>query len=288
MKCVFFIFAIGILGQCAADISEEGIDVKDVVNADAETIKASLSHGLADYSHEQQNYQVEWFGCHNSGTRKSVLVLNADEAFDEGSVCSGNAIVQAFLNQEYNVIAVNRPGYGKTTPKLDDIGGVMTQKALNAAVEQASKQQGLELPDGVWGFGFGTIGASFFAKKSKGVHWLMLGNGIYDLEEFVDVTQDAKRKNQVLKVQKQLNEESFFEQRSVSWDTSGLPQKVLIYHGEKNQVSSKDHADSFRDTLASAQVNVIFDAIPEVGYVLADAKHRFIIETQLKKLRDLK
>lgn len=195
-------------------------------------------------------YSLEWFSCTRSARAPYIVMLNVRDKPFAQDTCRTD-LVQAFLQNEFNVIAVNRPGAGKSEGK-EVIGDDLTLKSLQSLV--ASQVESGKVLDGLWGFEDASPVAFRLARKSA-FKFLIVGNGIYDWEATLSESKDAAFVSQLKDLQKG-QEATFPEKRSVAWDFGGLPKDVFLYHSEKDPRYPESQADAFRSALAANQFNV--------------------------------
>lgn len=273
-----------LLSSCAADIKEKQIELDEVVDQKRELVKSAPSAGKLDYVAEGKKAQVEWLACKKPDATKSILLVNPnDRAFAAGTFCDQDWAAQTFLGLGYNVVAVNRPGFGGTTPAEKDFGGPASVAAVNAVWMGASKKAAVQQPRVIWATGVGTIAAVFFSKNRTDVDQLVLGSGVYDAEEFLAQTNDAGLKAELVAARDRSKDSAFMDKRSIAWDLAGLPKKFILYHGEKDEVVPKQQAETMKDSLAANQTEVKLELLMGIGYAIPENKHRLVLETLLKQ-----
>lgn len=244
------------------------------------TVVASKSiAGTATYKFNQKQWNAQWMRCSVQKSKGLVLALHEHaRGFDVGSACS-EWPAQVFLQQGYDVIAVNRPGYGASTG-TNDLSGPHSIAAIKASLESAKAPQ----LSGIWGYDSGAIAAAFFAKQNPTLaSWLMLGGGIYDLEIVARTTTDESLKTLVTTL-KAAEGEIFFERRSIAWDFSGLPKKLVLYHAKDDTMAPYSQKASFNDQLRTAEYKVFQNDIVAGGHNLPQQDHAQIIIQGLKQL----
>ena len=163
---------------------------------------------------------------------------------------------QAILGGGFNVVLVNRPGFGKSIGP-DKLGGARDRAALESFFENHPKIGKSTV--GGWAYGKGTVSLAIFA-RSFPLEWLILGNGIYDAELASIESPDSDLKERLVKLQNQ--DEEAFDQRSIAWDYEGLPKKVYLYHPDSGFLVPAKQVQSFRDSLKIAEYSVELKIIP--------------------------
>jgi hypothetical protein len=176
------------------------------------------------------------------------------------------------------VIGVNRPGYGRSTGD-QDLGGPLTQTALLSLFD--------DLEDGpvvgLWGVNSATIAASFVARQTDEVQILILGNGMYDVEQAHQMTQDPQLKERLDQLVEKEGEMAY-EWRSIAWDFSELPRQIYLYHGGQNQQIPASQAQDFRNSLEASEYKVELNVIDKQDQDLINRVHLAIIAQILGKV----
>ncbi len=271
---------------CMACVTQPDSEVNTDLST-AEAVKypmtdASTKSAVVKYIFQKQQADVEWVACgaQKAATGTFVIVNMDDKALSPEGFCS-SWLAQVFLREKFQVIAVNRPGYGRSTG-ADDFGGPHSVAAMEQAVADAQKTVP-EMPPiaGVWGAQSGAIAAAFFA-KGKSFRTLVLGNGFYDLE----VAGKTKRVAVAERIAAVASAEGDMgiERRSIGWDVEGLPKKIFVYHGQTNDAFAADQAESFRNALATAEYKVSLQLLDGIGYELPEPAHIQLLETFLRTL----
>lgn len=282
-----FRWLVGLLAflsvSCASNV-ERFSDLEDIARTDPGKLNtaAGAEHFVIDYGTGKTKSKVEWFGCQLKATSKgTVLVMNRDQVgFANDNFCKG-WIAQSFLSEGWNVLAVNRPGYGESTGTMD-LAGPESLSAIEAAVADFYKRHEGHKISGVWGYSTGAIAASFFAKKNPEILWLMLGGGIYDAEQVVKSSGDQWLKTQLTQL-KAKDPNGAFEKRSIAWDFEGIPKTVLIYHGQNDASVSEAQASSFRDSLLAQEYKVRLILLNGMGHDLPADVHVGVIKKLLSE-----
>jgi len=127
-----------LLAGCASlgSEKEKGLSVEDLSVDDLKPVAMVAEGGVADYKFGGKAEKVEWLGCKVKGTPQATLLLmHRDRAgWEDDRYCEG-WIAQSFLSQGFDVIAVNRPGYGQSTGE-PDFAGAQSMAAVRAHARQ--------------------------------------------------------------------------------------------------------------------------------------------------------
>lgn len=229
-----------------------------------------LRSGQNNYSYDKQSLMAEWHLCSpkNSSNSSTVLFMHeTHNGFESSSVCS-HWMSSLLLSKGFKVLAINRPGFGKSTGD-DDLAGRRTQKAIESAVTDSQ-----QVIDSAVGLGVGSIAAAFFAKQNKNLKWLLLGNGIFDLEIVLKNTTDTKLKSSIERL-KSTDGEAGFELRSIAWDPIGIPKTIGLFHNTNDTSSPYIQAANFGDQLRLAEYKVVkidISSAPEKLFELSQYK----------------
>jgi len=240
--------------------------------------------GIADYQFAGAGAKAQWIACQSAAATGTVVVMHRDEAgFDETKFCE-SWTAQAFLRSKFNVITVNRPGYvGSSGP--EDFSGPKSIAAIDAGVKAASAQISPVKPViGFYGYSSGAIAAAFYSKKVPTAQWVILGNGMYDLETVAKETKGTYVQKELAAISKAEGKVAL-ENRSIAYDLSGLPKRVALYHGKANTISPVSQAQAFRDTLASSEYVVTLDVLDGVAHELNPGHHRQILEVLVRAVQ---
>jgi dipeptidyl aminopeptidase/acylaminoacyl peptidase len=279
-----YLVPVVVLYGCAASIGTPSLELEDEADFKRRTVGAIGGVGSAAFRSGKVNGQVQWFSCQGTQAKQTALLINGDNEIFDTQFCR-SWVAQTFLAAGLSVVGVNRPGYGKSRPG-QDFGGPVSVAAVDAAVKNAAvKYKWFDgRPVGVWGVQSGSIVAAAWAKAHSGTQWLILGNGIFDLEEFRSSTKSKTYQQMIQAAQGSESNDDFNEQRSIAWDTKGLPNRILLYHGSSDHVISASHSASFRDTLAAEEYAVKLEVIPDSGHDFKPIRHRQVLEAMLKQL----
>ena len=131
---------------------------------------------------------------------------------------------------------------------------------------------------GAYGYGLGAIASTLVAKRLGGLDFLILGGGVYDLEDTWQKTFDESLKKEI-EVLRKSEGDTAIEDRSIAYDISGLPKKVAIYHGTLDDVVPPTQAKAFGDSLeSSGDYQVTLQMIEGVTHAIPEELHRKILE----------
>ncbi len=272
---------VGALAACASlgQKIEPNLTISDTSEIDFAPVAFQPVDGVADYKFANMPYKAEWVNCRIATKPKgTILVMHSDRSgFEKGKFCNG-WMAQTFLSQGFDVVTVNRPGYGASTG-TPDFSGAQSLVAVPAGVADALAKGKNQKPlTGVWGYDTGATAAALVSKKLSGVKFLILGGGIYDYEQAGKATQDSYLKKDIETIRATGGEKAI-EDRSIAFDVSGLPKNIAMYHGKQDQTVSPADAKAFADSLESAgQYRVTFQVIDGVAHDIPWGHHRKILE----------
>lgn len=238
----------------------------------AERVSSTNAQGIT------QTGEVEWYSCKLSPEAPAVLLLNFENDPFSDQVCS-RPIVQAFLSEKYSVVAMNRPGHGKS-PGKDILGDDASLAALKGAIGDLTQQTKLI---GLWAFEEASV-IAFRLAKTYPFQWLIVGNGIYDWEATLAESADPQFVSRLKKLQEG-QDGRFPEARSIAWDFSGLPKTVYLYHSTTAQKVPEAHASRFRTALAAAEYKVELMSLKEENANLKPGTQQAIIKQILHTLK---
>lgn len=275
-----FALALALTG-CTSNVEEFG-DVVAVEKAAVEKVPFEAMGEISSYAGAKQSERVAWAACRAKTSKGLVLLVNRDGAgFNSKGVCEG-WLSQAFLAEGFDVLTVNRPGFGDSTGD-NDLGGPQSVLALQAALQAYQTAHPSPKLTGVWGMGSGAIAAGQLAKRASGLSWVMMGNGLYDAEQAMRQTRDAALK-QGLEGVVGTEREAGLEKRSLAWDFEGLPKTVLLYHAELDEAVPASQASAFRDSLAAQEYRVRLMVLEKVGHDLPPDLHYGVLRKILAEL----
>ncbi len=233
--------------------------------------------GMSNYKFVGGSSQVEFVNCKIPSPKATIIAVHSDRAgFEVSKFCEG-WIAQSFLSQGFDVIAVNRPGYGNSKGS-PDFGGAQSIEALENGVKAAVKiAQNPHKPSGIFGFSTGVASAAFLSKKMPELKFLILGSGVYDYEAALADTKDSYLKKDLNKI-KDTGGNKAIEDRSIAYDVGGLPKTIIIYHGKQDTAVSPEQAKAFSDSLESSEYKVTFQLLEGVNQDIPWMHHRQILE----------
>ena len=246
------------------------------------SVTAEAYVGMANYPFGGATHQVEFINCKVPAPKATIIVVHSDRAgFDVSKFCDG-WIAQSFLSQGFDVIAVNRPGYGNTKGS-PDFSGAQSMAAMENGVKAALKVGKNPKPSGIFGFSTGVSAAAFLSKKMPDLKFLILGSGVYDYEATLADTKDPYLKKDLNKI-KESGGNKAIEDRSIAYDIGDLPKTIFIYHGKLDTAVSPDQAKAFSDSLESGEYQVTFQVIEGVNQNIPWMHHRQILEVIARSL----
>lgn len=268
---------------CISTGEDENIFSNDLSEQPLKSLELKEERKIVSYSHADAKGQVEMFLCTSPKFTRTALIQHSEaEVFEAGKVCKVWS-TQAFADKGFNVIAINRPGYGASTGPKDFAGG-RSQSAIEEAIKSAAitKKAPVEL---VWGYSVGSIAAAFAGKQLGNVKYLIIGNGIFDTETLAAKPIKDRVLQDELDLMIKTEGEDGHEDRSIEWDVEGLPKTVLIYHSELNEIVPYKRAESFRTTLATAEYEVHLFPVKEAKTTLDWPTHQQVLRTLLLKVK---
>ncbi|MBC7660296.1 MAG: hypothetical protein H7249_11370 [Chitinophagaceae bacterium] len=231
-------------------------------------VEAQSQQGLS--ARPNDGYSLEWFSCTRSAKAPVVVMLNTTETPFKAGACK-TGLAQAFLQQDYNVIALNRPGFGQSEGK-EVLGDDKTVKSVQTYLKDA-QDQGKNI-EALWGFEEASILAFRVAKNSK-LKLLIVGNGIYEWDATVNGGKDPAYASQLKALAG--TDPSFAEKRSVAWDFSGLPKSVYLYHMQNQTRYPEAQAEAFRAALAANQYSVKLIQLKDDKAILTPVGHQSVL-----------
>lgn len=274
-----------LLSACASLPAEPSkqLEVSQSVKAEFVQQAFTAAQGIVPFSYNKTIGHGEWMTCQGSGTKATALIMHSDRAgYDKAKFCSG-WIAQAFLASGYDVVTVNRPGYGGSDGAPDFSGGA---SLVEVAVVVPEAVAAAHLPHPlttIWGYDTGAAAGALAAKHLKGVTTVVLGGGIYDYDDALRTTGDEYLRADLAAI-KRTGGEKAFEDRSVAYDLNGLPPNVIIYHAANDKAVPISQAKSFNDSLASnGRFKVTYQIVVAQGHDLPWVYHRHLLEALLKQ-----
>jgi len=240
---------------------------------------------LTAYQLGGQKQRVEWLVCqrHDHQASGMVLAMHPDRAgFAKATFCRG-WIAQSFLTAGFDVLAVNRPGYGASTGR-PDFTGAPSLIATKAAVTAALATKNVKPLRGAWGYSTGATAAALVSRRLGALKFLILGDGVYDFDQTLAGTQDAYLKKD-LETIKRTGGEKAMEDRSIAYDVSGLPHTIVVYHARLDKAVPFAQAQAFADALrSSGDYKVTFKSVDGAGHEIPLATHRHVIDVLARPL----
>jgi hypothetical protein len=228
-------------------------------------------------------YSIEWFSCTRNVKAPYVVMLNSKEMPFKTDACK-SGLVQAFLQQDYNVLAVNRPGAGQSEGK-EVIGDDQSLRSIEGLIK-TQRDLGKTI-DGIWGFEEASV-LAFRIAKSMPFKMLIVGNGIYDWEALLSEGKDPGFVSDLKKLQSG-QDSRFAEQRSIAWDFAGLPKSVYLYQMQGDPHFPANQAEAFRAALAANQYGVKLIELRDEKANLTPTVHQSVLMqiAQLQKPKAL-
>ncbi len=258
-----------LLNACTSNMD----DFSDIVEVEHEEFAFSTytqSSGTLKYDYKGAQ-DLEWFHCGAANANASFLLLSPENMpFTKVEFCK-QTIAQGFLSEGFSVYGLNLPGNGSSTGE-DDLGGKQSIAAIQAIVTGRIALAPTQPMLGIWAYGTSSVAAFFYSKHVGQVPMLIVGGGIYDLEEVVAKAAPGPFLNLVNHL-KQKEGAAFSEARSIAWDPAGLPKKLRLYHAAKDLRFPSESARAFRDSLSTLGYDVYIMIIPEAGHVLGREDH---------------
>lgn len=261
---------------------EEPVTIKAMNQEDAPLVaEFTAQDGLAAYRIKTSvgasvAEAAEWIACTGQGARGTVLVMHDRVGFDHKDFCT-HWLAQTFLSQGLSVLAVNRPGSGQSSGSQDFIGPA-SLAAMQAGITDAQSKVSLPRLMGCYGYGVGAAAAALVAKRLGGLDFLILGGGVYDLEDTWQKSSDQVLKSEIAMLRKDQGDQAM-EERSIAYDVAGLPSKIMIYHGNLDSTVPSSQAKAFRDSLeSSGEYKVSLQLIEGLAHDIPPRHHRHILE----------
>jgi pimeloyl-ACP methyl ester carboxylesterase len=250
------------------------LTITETSESNFDPVAFDRTDGLADYTYKSRSFKAQWVTCKPKGKAKAaVLAMHADRAgFDAARFCNG-WIAQTFLAANVAVVTVNRPGYGASTG-TPDFSGPQSQAAVAAAVKATNVTPAIS---GAWGYDTGATAAALLSRGLGGLQFLILGGGVYDMEETLTTTQDGYLRKDIERI-KATGGNKAIEERSIAYDVSGLPKRIIVYHGKNDTAVPSSQAKAFADALESGEYKVTFQEIEGMGHDVAWKDHRKVLQ----------
>jgi pimeloyl-ACP methyl ester carboxylesterase len=244
-----FAFIASALCACTSN-QEQFSNSVEIESSDGigKVVEAQAQQGMS--AKQTDGYSIEWFSCTRNVKAPYVIMLNPKDSPFKTDACR-SGLVQAFLQQDYNVVAVNRPGVGQSEGK-ELIGDDQSLRSIEGLIK-AQRDAGKTI-DGIWGFEEASV-LAFRIAKSMPFKMLIVGNGIYDWEALLSEGKDPSYVSEMKKLQS-TGDSRFAEQRSIAWDFAGLPKSVYLYQMQGDPHFPATQAEAFRAALAANQYGV--------------------------------
>ncbi len=278
---IFAVIAVLSISGCAylgTGEQEDDLSLRNSSDDKMILIDSFLHKGSTPYKFGKASFAAEWMSCTNSKSKKSVLVMHQETiGFDSQNFCT-SWVGQSFLSAGYNVVTVNRPGFGASTGK-QDFSGLQSMKAIKATLIDAASKSKISSITGIWGYSSGAVAAARYAKEisPRGLKFLILGSGVYDLEETAETTKDGNLKDRLAQIKTQFGDDAF-DSRSIAYDVEGLPKKIFLYHGKKDKAVLPSQSRDFYDSLISSEYRVSLEMIKGIGHKIPEKTHRKILQ----------
>jgi len=285
-KILVLLILVPIVG-CAYLGGNKDSDELTISTTSNDTIAKTESNaltGTSNFTFEDKEYLAEWFSCILDPQKPTVLLLHdSDTTLKKETFCDSFS-AQSFLNNSYNVVSTNAPGVGKSTG-TNDFSGPLTIANIRAGTKASQEANKLASPPiGAWGYSSGVIAATFYAKSAATkLSFLILGGGIYDMEETYDKTKSITFKLKLGTLKS--SSDDFFETRSISYDVSNLPKNISIYHGEKDTFVMPSQAKDFYDSLVSSEYRASLEVLKNIGHKINDNTHFKILQVMIHPIK---
>ncbi|SME88173.1 alpha/beta hydrolase family protein [Pseudobacteriovorax antillogorgiicola] len=265
-------FAILFFGACSTN--QEEFRLNNLVETEGREIPQTNAKSEAKLLKLQAGKQVEWFECRaGKSSKKAAFLINGSSPFVSEGHCK-SPLAQSFLSQGYQVVAINRSGFGQSN-WVDDWGGDESLQVMETLWGKLPYKI-----DGIWSEAEGTILASRLAKKHD-LTWVVLGNGIYDLEIFSELSKNSSHQESIEIIKKKEGDQAF-EKRSISWDFEGFPKFVYLYQGEGLDGFRKEQGQEFMNGLAAAGHRTALKTVKTKTGDLTENDHGLIVISAMK------
>ncbi len=255
-----------------------------------EALSAPLESGEPRYVLEEgilatpgsSSQKVQWFTCTQGANAPGIMLLNAPaEAFQKNQVCQ-SPVASEFLNQGFNIVALNRPGQGESSGK-ETLGGEQALEGSLALITQL-RNKGYKI-QGLWAYDEASL-HGFRLAKNFPFSFLIIGNGIYDWDETLKNSGDKPFVAHLQALQGRGTEAAMFaEQRSIAWDFSALPKHVFLYHNQGNLRVPVSQATAFKNSLAAGEFRVELLILDQEGHRIPTALHRGLVKKLAERIK---
>lgn len=233
---------------------------------------------------EKSRFSVQWMACLPEQAKKSVFLVHREEAaFSEKKFCRSWQ-AQAFMKSQFNVLAINRPGFGKSTGAFDFTGTKSIEAVATFLKKPPKELSKITPPEAAWGYASGALSCARLAKNLTEGSWksLILGGGLYSLEEIRQTSTSDGIKNLLARLEKTPGRS--LEDDSISYDFEGLPKQIFMYHGEKDEAVPIGQADQFRQTLETQEYQVQLMVLKSMGHLIPWQDHAVLLQQLAKKI----
>ncbi|MES2744745.1 MAG: hypothetical protein V4655_04920 [Bdellovibrionota bacterium] len=260
-----------LLGQACTSNQDQFSNSVEIESMEGvgKTVEAQAQQGSS--AKVENGYSLEWFSCTRNVKAPFIVMLNRKDAVFSGDTCK-TGLAQAFLQQDFNVLAVNRPGAGKSEGK-EIIGDDQSLASLKGLLKDQIESG--KVLAGLWGFEDASV-LALRAARAPGFQFLIIGNGVYDWEATLNESKDPAFVADLKELQKG-QDATFVEKRSIAWDFNGLPKTVYLYHTVKDAKYPETQAEAFRAALAANQYNVQLIKAPSETGVLTPVVHQSVL-----------
>jgi dipeptidyl aminopeptidase/acylaminoacyl peptidase len=197
-----------------------------------------------------------------------------DGARPGAAVYATQGTLQNMAQRGIVAVAVSQPGYGRSDGP-PDFAGPFTQKAITAVIEYM-RDAPYVMRDrvGLYGYSRGAIAAAVVATQLSGLRMLILGAGMYDLED------GHRRLNRSVPeldgLAKNIEREAgtsreSFRDRSVLPVARRIKAATLLLHGAKDDRCPVDQAKELASQLERVGTQVTLTVFPEAGHGIPSA-----------------
>ena len=289
-RCIIsipWIVLFALTSSCAtlmgSDQEEDPFTLSDTSEIEIKPVAYSSQAGLQEYQYKDKPFTVEWITCQAQNPKMTLAVMHRDQSgFNSQNFCDG-WIAQAFLSEGFSLVTANRPGFGRSNGNAD-FAGTQSIEALKVGLTTAIKESKIPSPTGIWGYSSGAIAAAMLAREMEGIKFLLLGSGVYDLEEAINMPGSSYIKKELEALQKTGGMEAL-EDRSLAYDVSGLPKRIALYHGKNDKVVPLSQAEALRDSMLSEEYQVSLQVIDGITHDIKPAHHRKILKALGRSLQ---
>lgn len=268
-----------------SNIQEIALNKAELVNKPEGNIH--FQHSTTQYFYDEQAFGVEWGNCFNVRLKNADTVLmmhDINQGFQLNEDICDQWASKSFIEAGYHVVFVNRPGYGQSTGKSDDVGPLSIEALEIMFNDFHRKFSSDKKIVGIWGYGFGSIAAALLGRKVNGLEWLIMGGGIFDLDAALASTKDEEFKAKLTQM-KQASDHALAI-RSVTFDIEGLPKHIFLYHGQEDKVVPLDNVKLFKSILSDLDVDVHLKVLNASAHQLKPTVHQQVLRNILAKITE--